>query len=122
MALAARLVLAAVFLAAGISKLSRPGWARETANALRLPFVLTQSTPALELLIGAGLVTGIRLVPLAALGLLFVYTGVLLTELARAEGDGPPCACFGRAVAPITWRTVGRNVVLIAVALVTLLA
>jgi uncharacterized membrane protein YphA (DoxX/SURF4 family) len=122
MALAARLILAAVFLAAGVSKLSRPGWARETSGALQLPFLLTQSTPAVELLIGAGLVTGVRLVPLAALGLLLVYTGLLLVEPGRSEGDGPPCACFGRAVAPITWRTVARNVALIAVALVTVFA
>ena len=115
----ARLALGVVFLAAGISKVSVRGWARDTSAALGLPYALTQSTPALELLIGAGLVAGVRLVPLAALGLLLIYTGVLLTQLARHEGDGPPCACFGRTTKPITWTTVGRNFALVALALVT---
>lgn len=121
MALAARLILGAVFLVAGVSKLSRRRWARETADALRLPFLVTQSTPAIELLVGAGLITSVRLVPLAGLGLLVAYTGVLLVEIAREDG-APPCACFGRNSAPITWRTVGRNVVLLAVSLVTVFA
>lgn len=121
MGLAARLVLGAVLLAAGVSKLSRRGWARETADALHLPFLVTQSTPAIELLVGAGLITGVRLVPLAGLGLLIAYTGVLLVQIAREDGS-PPCACFGRSAAPITWRTIARNVVLLAVSLVTVFA
>lgn len=121
MELVARLVLGAVFLSASISKLSRRGWARETADALHLPFLVTQSTPAIELLVGAALITGVRLVPLAGLGLLVAYTGVLLVEIAR-EGGAPPCACFGRAAKPITWRTIGRNVVLLLVSLVTVFA
>lgn len=121
-ATAARLVLAAVFLGAGIAKLSVRGWARSTAGALKLPFRVTQSTPWLELLVGAGLVAGVRLAPVAALGLLLAYTGVLLVALANADGAAPPCACFGRAARPITWTTVLRNVALIAIALVTVAA
>ncbi|MBA2607358.1 MAG: hypothetical protein H0U92_00280 [Actinobacteria bacterium] len=122
MAAAARVVLGAVFLGSGIAKLSVRGWARDTTAALKLPFLVTQSTPSVELLVGAGLVTGVRLVPVAALGLLIAYTGVLLVALANADGDAPPCACFGRAAKPITWLTVARNAGLIAIALVTVAA
>src|SRR5262249_4448273 len=99
-------------------KLSHRGWARETSTALAIPYALTQSTPALELIVGAALVAGVRLAGVAALGLLLIYTGLLLVRM--SAGDAPPCACFGRAVRPITWATVARNVVLIALAVVTL--
>ncbi len=115
-------MLAVVFLGSGIAKLSVRGWARDTATALKLPFLVTQSTPLVELLVGAGLVAGVRLVPVAALGLLIAYTGVLLVALANADGDAPPCACFGRTAKPITWLTVARNAALIAIALVTVAA
>lgn len=111
--------LGLVFLGAAVSKLSVRGWARDTSVALHLPYLVTQSTPAIELLVGAGLVTQVRLVPFAALGLLLAYTGVLLRELAAATDAAPPCACFGRTVKPITWWTVGRNVLLLGVAVVS---
>jgi hypothetical protein len=119
MATVAGIALGAMFVVAAVSKLSVRGWARSTADALHLPFAITQSTPAVELVIGAGLVTQVRLMRLAGLGLLLIYTGVLLVQVTRATA--PPCACFGRAMKPITWWTVGRNVVLIGVALVSLL-
>ena len=81
---------------------------------------LTQSTPAVELLIGAGLITGLRLMPEAGLGLLLIYTGVLLVQVSRE--DAPPCACFGRAARPITWRTIARNSALLALAVVSVVA
>ena len=120
MAVAARVLLGLVFVVAAVSKLSTRGWGRETARALRLPLVLTWPTPAVELLIGAGLITGVRFMSGAALALLLVYTGVLVVQVTR--DDAPPCACFGRAVSPITWRTVARNVALIALAIVSLAA
>lgn len=120
MAVAARVVLGVVLVAAAITKLSVRGWARDTARALQLPLLLTRTTPALELLIGAGLLTGVRLMPEAALGLLLVYTGVLLVQISRE--DAPPCACFGRAATPITWKTLARNGLLLALAVVTVVA
>ena len=120
MAAAARVLLGLIFVIAAVSKLSVPGWARDTARALRLPFLVTQSTPAVELLVGAGLISGLRLMPEAALGVLLIYTGVLLVQVSRE--DAPPCACFGRAAKPITWRTVGRNSLLLVLALVSVAA
>jgi len=120
MAAAARVLLGLVLVVAAVSKLSMRGWARDTARALRLPYLVTQSTPAVELLVGAGLITGLRLMPEAALGLLLTYTGVLLVQISRE--DAPPCACFGRAAKPITWRTIARNSVLLALAIVSVAA
>ena len=55
--------------------------------------------------------------PEAAFAVLLIYTGVLLVQLSRE--DAPPCACFGRAAKPITWATVARNTVLLALAVVS---
>ena len=120
MAVALRVLLGVVLVIAGVTKLSLRNWGRDTAYALGLPVVLTAPTPVLELLIGAGLITGVRLMPEAALGLLLVYTGVLLVQISKP--DAPPCACFGRATTPITWRTIARNVVLLVLALVSVAA
>ncbi len=95
-------------------------WARDASDALRLPRVFTEPTPFVELLIGAGLLGGLRLMPEAALGVLLIYTGVLLVQISRA--DAPPCACFGRAAKPITWRTIARNGGLLLVAIVSVAA
>lgn len=120
MALAARVILGLVLVVAAVSKLSVRQWAHDTARALGLPYALTAPTPVLELLIGSGLITGVRLMPVAALGLLLLYTGVLLVQVTK--NNAPPCACFGRAARPITWRTVARNGVLLALALVSVAA
>lgn len=120
MSAVAGVALGLVFLFAGVSKLSARDWARDTSVALRLPFRLVQSTPVVELLIGAGLVTRLTLMPEAALGVLLIYTGVLLVQLSRESA--PPCACFGRAAKPITWATVGRNAVLLALAVISVLS
>jgi hypothetical protein len=40
-----------------------------------------------------------------------------------AQGVEAPCRCFGeRSARPLSWRTLARNVVFVAVALVALLA
>ncbi len=120
MVVAARVVLGVVFVMAAISKLSVRGWGRDTARALRLPVTLTQPTPVIELALGAGLITGLRLMPQAAIGLLLIYTGVLLLQISRE--DAAPCACFGRAATPITGRTLARNGLLLALAAVSVAA
>ncbi len=119
MAVAVRVLLGVVLVIAGVTKLSVRNWGRDTAHALGLPFAVTAPTPVVELLIGAGLITGLRLMPEAALGLLLLYTGVLLVQISKP--DAPPCACFGRAATPITWRTVARNAVLLVMAIVNVL-
>src|SRR5437016_5328465 len=123
--LLARLLLAAVFLVAGLAKLAgRQGSQQAVAEfglakwlappiALVLPFV--------ELAIAALLIwpTSVRWGALLALGLLVLFTAAVSFSLAR--GRKPNCHCFGQLHAtPIGWRTVIRNGFLVAVAVFVL--
>ena len=123
--LLARLLLAAVFLVAGLAKLAgRKGSQQAVAEfglakwlappiALVLPFV--------ELAIAALLIwpTSVRWGALLALGLLVLFTAAVSFSLAR--GRKPNCHCFGQLHAtPIGWRTVIRNGFLVAVAVFVL--
>lgn len=121
LALASRLVLAAVFAVAGVTKLvDRPGSRRAAAefgapewSAGTVALVL----PAVEL------VTAALLLPAAtatvgaavALGLLALLSVVVAFNLAR--GRRPECHCFGQLhSSPAGWRTLARNGVLAALA------
>ena len=119
---AAAAVVGVALLVAGAAKLARPAWVRE-AGALGVPVLLARPVPAVELLLGAGLVVGIARRPLAAvaLTLLLAFTAVLGASLAR--GRRPVCACFGAwSTRPIGASTVARNAVLAGLALVAALA
>lgn len=115
-----RLVLAGVLAVAGVGKLRDRRGAGEGAISLGVPASLA---PAVVIL-SAGLELAaalLLLTPLAELGaiiaaaLLFVFTVAMLVTLGR--GEHPACHCFGDLhSAPIGWKTVTRNVVLIAVA------
>jgi len=122
--LAVRFLLAALFLLAGLSKLARLGEFESTLRRYELlPRALVGATarllPAVEvacaLLLGVGLAT--RVVALALAGLLIIFATAVAINLLR--GREIDCGCFS-AAAPnrITWRTVVRNVVLSALALV----
>jgi peroxiredoxin len=125
-AVAMRVLLAAVFLIAGVAKLANRG---ETAQILRdfgAPRLLQPF--------------GVLLAPLevaVALGLLFAATSwyaawaalLLLTLFIvgiganLARGHQPPCNCFGQLHSrPISWRTLVRNGVLAAAALYLLVS
>jgi hypothetical protein len=74
--------------------------------------------PWLEIGLGALLITGVwrPAVALVAAGLLGAFTVLLVLRL--AQGQRPPCACFGAwSTRPIGYGSVARNVVLIALAL-----
>lgn len=114
--LVARVVLGLVFLVAAVTKLQIRDWASQTAAAMQLPLAAVRPTPALELVVGAALVAGVPFAELVAIAMLLAYTAVLVPRV-----GGPPCACFGRSAKPVTRWTIGRNVALIAVALVSLL-
>jgi len=119
---AAGMAVGAALLVAGAAKLARPSWAREAA-ALGVPAWLARPVPAVELLVGAGLVTGVARRPLAwvAVVLLGAFTAVVGRSL--AAGRRPVCACFGAwSSRPIGGRTVARNAVLLALALVAAVA
>ena len=119
--LAARLVLAAVFCAAGAAKLSGRAGTRATATAFGVPAALAGAValalPAAELLVAAALIpaSSAALAGWAALALLAVFAAAVAVSLAR--GRRPDCPCFGQlTAAPIGWRTLARNAVLAAVA------
>lgn len=112
-------IVGSVFLVAAVAKLSRPLEWRVDAAALGVGRRLAAGVPILELVLGALLVVGLagRLVPLAAAGVLMVFT----VRIARFVGrdDAPACSCFGRRSGrAVGARDLARNAVLIALAIV----
>src|SRR5215213_11281842 len=125
--LIARLVLAAVFIVAGLAKLSDLKGSRKAITDFGLPEVL--ASPLALLLPLAELGVGAALIPassawwgaLGAVGLLVLFVVGISINLAR--GKKPDCHCFGQLhSAPAGWKTLARNGVLAAVAGFILLA
>src|SRR5215213_6251664 len=119
--LIARLVLAAVFIVAGLAKLSDLKGSRKAITDFGLPEVL--ASPLALLLPLAELGVGAALIPassawwgaLGAVGLLVLFVVGISINLAR--GKKPDCHCFGQLhSAPAGWKTLARNGVLAAVA------
>jgi hypothetical protein len=111
--------LAAMFATSGVSKVRRPF---DSALAMVRFGVMRRIRPAagrtlggVELLLAVALVATANpfAATLAAAGLLGVFTA--LVAWALAHGRSFECACFG-AGERISWVTVGRNTVFIALA------
>ena len=118
----AGVLLGAVLLLSGGAKLAAGARWPAQAAALGAPAVAVPVVPWIELGLGALLVTGVArpVVALAAAALLAAFTVLLVARL--AHGQRPPCACFGAwSTRPVGPGSVVRNVVLIALALVTAL-
>jgi len=121
---AVRLLLGGLLVTAGAVKLAAtPAWRRVWLGAYRLvPRGLV--TPAAWLLSVLEVTTGLvialgafsRAGAIAVGILLLVVTGAAVSALFR--GLAIPCGCFGRVRELLSWRVVGRNVSLIALALV----
>ena len=120
--LAARSVLALVFLAAGALKVSGGAQDGDTMARFGLRGAFWQMAgrwlPALEIAVGVALIfprTALA-AALASVVLLAAFTAVMVAALRR--GEAPPCNCFGALTpTPISRRTVARNVVLLGIAL-----
>jgi len=113
----AAVALGVVLLVSAAAKIARPGNAAEAAAGLGVPVWAAASVPWAELVLGALLVAGLLLpwTALLAAGLLLAFTVLLLRVLAR--GEHPRCRCFGSLTAGrVTWWSVARNVVLLALA------
>ena len=119
--LVARLILAAVFLVAALTKLADRAGTRQAIADFGVPAFL--APPLATLLPLLELAAALALLPLASawwgaiaiLALLAVFTAAILVNLAR--GRKPNCHCFGQiSSAPVGWRTVARNVILAALA------
>jgi uncharacterized membrane protein YphA (DoxX/SURF4 family) len=115
---AARVVVGLVLLLAGALKARDKTWPASAAR-FGLPRPGAVALPWLEVVLGALLVAQIggRLTALAAAALLAGFTAAVAAHVARH--DEVPCACFGAlSSAPVSGRTLARNVVLVALAAV----
>ena len=117
----ARLLLAAVFVVAGVAKLADREGSRRAVADFGVPAAL--ATPLSILLPLAELAVAVTLIPTAtafwggvgALALLLLFVAGIGANLAR--GHKPDCHCFGQLhSAPAGWTTLARNGVLAAVA------
>lgn len=118
MGVAARVVVGLVLLAAGALKARDQGWPTDAAR-FGLPRPAAVVLPWVEVVVGALLVAqfGGRWTAAAALALLVAFTVAVASKV--ASGDAVPCACFGSfGHAPVSTRTLARNLVLIALAVV----
>ena len=125
LALAARLLLVAVFAVAGIAKLTDRTGTREGIVGFGVPARMAGTAavlvPVAELAVAALLLPAATAVygSLGALVLLVLFSGAIAWNLAR--GRTPDCHCFGQlGSAPAGGRTLARNGVLAGCAVVAL--
>jgi peroxiredoxin len=119
--LAARLLLAAIFLLAGATKLVDPAGSRKALRDFGLPSALARPMvlllPLIEILVAVALIPNETawIGACGALGLLALF--VIGVTVAMVRGRKPDCHCFGQLHSePVGWQTLVRNVVLTAVA------
>jgi hypothetical protein len=121
-ALAARLVLAAVLTVSAISKVQSRAAVRQQMDAItggRIAVMAAPGLPAVELVVAVLLVAWWSPAPgLVALILLALFTGVLV----RAQARRVPCACFGAGPgdAPPGPASIVRNGILAALAVLAI--
>lgn len=112
-----------VLIVAGAAKIAGPTrWSAE-ASVIGVPPVIVRLLPGVEVTLGALVLVGVaRPWPaMAALGLLVVFTVVLVWLIGRE--DAPSCACFGGwSSHRVGTRDLVRNVVLVLAALIAVLA
>lgn len=119
--LLARVLLAAVFLVAGLAKLADLAGSRQAVRNFGIPGVLAPPLgtllPLAELAVAVALVLPVSAWwgALGALTLLLLFVVGIGYNLAR--GRTPDCHCFGQLhSAPAGWPTLIRNLVLAAIA------
>jgi uncharacterized membrane protein YphA (DoxX/SURF4 family) len=126
--LGARLLLAAVFITAGVLKLKDPlGFTTDIANyqlAPALAPLLAAMLPSLEIVVGIALLAlgapWRRAAALCAAGLMLVFT--LAAGNAMARGLDVSCGCFGSSSGAVGWATVLRDLALLAAAMVVVVS
>jgi uncharacterized membrane protein YphA (DoxX/SURF4 family) len=115
--------LGAVFVIAGASKVALGAAWPAQARAMGAPMPIATIVPAVELVIGATLVTRVAmpLPAVAAIVLLVAFSVLIARQL--VDGRHPPCACFGAwSHRPLSGTHLVRNAVMILVAIVALWA
>ena len=121
--LVASILLGFVFLVSGASKIAAgPAWP-EQARGLGAPSFVVPVLPWFEIVLGAVLVMQVVpvLAAVTALVVLALFTALIARRL--AQGQHPPCACFGTlSTKPLGRGHVIRNVGFMALAVAALLA
>jgi len=119
--LLARLILAVVFVIAGIAKLADPAGSRKSLTDFGVPKSL--AIPLAWLLPFAELICAGALIPHAtawwgATGVLLLLLSFIVgISVSLISGRRPDCHCFGQLhSSPIGWRTLVRNSVLVGIA------
>lgn len=117
-----RIVFGAVFLVSGTLKLRDSSW-RGAAAQLRVPALLIPAVAPIELVLGAGIAAGVA--PEVSiglgLGLLGIFTAVVVAALRIPAGERPRCACFGRwSARPVDGWSVARNLIFAAIGVAAL--
>jgi hypothetical protein len=116
-ALVARGVVAGTLATAAIAKWRDVAGTRASLRALHLPVSLDRTLPVIEAFTALGLIVELRTAWAAyvACGLVAVFTVFVAVLVVR--GVRAPCPCFGAtAGTPTTGRTLARNILLLAVA------
>jgi hypothetical protein len=114
----AAVIVGVVFLVAAVTKLAAPQAWRAQARGLGVPEGMAVVVPFVEAVLGALLVAQVErhVVAWFAVALLVAMTALLVQRL--AQGEHPPCACFGAwSVKPVGVSHVVRNLVLLVLAL-----
>jgi hypothetical protein len=115
--LIARFVLALVLAGSAVLKLVSPGSSRASLGTFGIEGEISRWAAwgllvAIELGLAVGIIAGSDRAALLAAALMTMFAAVLLSALLRGRA-GAPCACFGSR-STVSWRSVGRNLVLAA--------
>jgi hypothetical protein len=119
---AAGTLVGAVFLVSGVFKLRRNYLVAYQLADLGLPVrtgrITVRLAGGMEIAVGAGAIgsmamgRGAAAVAALAAGLLVVFTGYVIALIRR--GDDRPCYCFSVSNRPVGYRTVVRNILIVA--------
>ena len=119
---ASAIVGVALLLAGGAKVAAGPAWPAQAAE-LGAPRLFVPLVPWIEIVLGAALCAQLARVPLAGLALAMFAAFTMLLALRLAQGRHPPCACFGSwSAKPLSWKHLARNLALMAVAVVAIVA
>lgn len=115
-------VVAAVFVYAGVAKfVTFNNWTFQ-ARALGAPDPFVVLVPVAEVLLGVMLVGGWLFTQTVVAGMLLLISFTVLLLVRLRDPDRQPCSCFGAtSQRPMSWLDVLRNIILIMLLLVAAL-
>ena len=119
----ASVVVGVLLVAAGVLKLVEgPAWLKQAAD-MGVARTVALAVPYVEIVVGVLLATTL-FAPWPAVAALVLFVGFTVVVVRRVrDGSRPPCACFGsRSKRPLGAYHVVRNLVIVAVALVAVVA